>query len=217
MITGVYLIHCLPTGKSYIGCSKDVECRLNTHFADLRAGRHINVKLQRAWNKYGESEFKAAVLLRTDDTFEEEIRLIEEYGTFLKGYNLTPGGEGVGADSPEVCAKRVVTFKKNYSEETRAKKSESAKRQMSAMSEEDRKVFAKVGSDAAKAAIEALDEEGKRKRSEELSSYSKRRWCRVSKEERSRQNREIHMRRTEEERRASALKSWETRRKNNNG
>lgn len=214
MLAGVYLIHCLSSGKSYIGCSKDVEDRLKTHFADLRSRRHVNIKLQRAWDKYGEANFKSAILLYTENTFETEIKLISEYGTFTEGYNLTPGGEGVGADSPDVCKKRVKTFKRNYSETTKEKKSKKAKEQLMAMSEEERIAFAKIGSDAAKKRIESMTEEEKVARSAELSSFSKKRWDKVPKEERSRQNRDIHMRRTPEERRLSAMKSWETRRAN---
>lgn len=217
MKSGVYLIHCLLSGKSYIGCSKYAKQRVVTHFGDLRAGRHINLKLQRAWNKYGESSFRSAILAYTEETFELEIKLISEYGTFKNGYNLTPGGEGVGADSVEVCEKRVRTFKRNYNEETKAKKSAKAKAQLLAMSDEERKRFATIGSNAAKEAIANLSEEEKAMRSSSLSEYSKRRWDKIPKEERSRQNRDIHMHRTEEERRASALKSWETRRKNKNG
>ncbi len=211
---GVYSILCVKTGKRYIGCSKWVETRMKDHKSDLKRGKHINIHLQRAWEAYGEEYFVFEVLIKTDTPFEDEIRLIAEYDSFNNGYNLTPGGEGVGSDSPELCAKRVATFKKNYSEETKKKKSEAARRQLMSMSEEDRRNFAKIGSEAAKEAIESLSEEDKAIRSKELSEYSKRRWGKLDKEERSRQAKALWEGKSEEEKKASALKSWETRRKN---
>ena len=182
------MIHCSVTDKSYIGCSATVLSRMKDHKAELKRGKHVNVFLQRAWDKYGESSFQFLTLLKTEDIFAEEIKLIAKYGTFGGGYNLTPGGEGIGADSPELCARRVETFKRNYSEETRQRKSVAAKAQFEAMSEEERKTFAKLGSEAAKARLAELTEEELSIRSKELSEYSNRRWEKVSKEERSRQN-----------------------------
>lgn len=212
--SGVYMIHCVISGKGYIGCSATVFSRMKDHKADLKRGRHINAKLQHAWNKYGESSFEFTILLKTEDFFIEEKRLIAKYGTFDSGYNLTPGGEGVGADSPEVCAKRVATFKRNYSEETKEKKSKAAKLQFEAMSEEDKKALAKIGSDAAKVKFANMTEEELELRSKELSEYSSRRWAKLSKEERSEQNKALWDSKSVEEKRQIALKSWETRRKN---
>jgi len=56
--TGVYSITCLKTGKRYIGSTaQGFNIRLKTHLNSLRANKHINTKLQRAWNKYTESQF----------------------------------------------------------------------------------------------------------------------------------------------------------------
>ena len=214
MTIGVYVIRCLSAGKSYIGCSKNVEVRIKDHKLDLRRGAHINPYLQRSWNLYGEESFSFDILLETDNMFEEEKRLIALHDTFKNGYNMTPGGEGVGADSPEVCAKRVKTFKENYNDETKRKKSVAAKKQLNQLTPEERVAFAKKGSDAAKEALANLTEKDKAIRSEKLASYSNRRWAKMDKSQRSEANRAIHMNRTEEERRLSALKSWETRRNN---
>lgn len=59
MKTGVYQILNLKNNKFYIGSTaqrKDGQ-RRREHWSRLRRGVHYNIKLQNAWNKYGESNF----------------------------------------------------------------------------------------------------------------------------------------------------------------
>lgn len=56
-VSGVYKIKNLINGKYYIGSSINVLNRLTTHFRELRANNHVNSKLQRSYNKYGEGNF----------------------------------------------------------------------------------------------------------------------------------------------------------------
>lgn len=56
MKSGIYWI-VGPTGKAYIGSSKNVERRLGEHARGLRRGNHGNVHLQNAVNKYGIDAF----------------------------------------------------------------------------------------------------------------------------------------------------------------
>lgn len=74
--TGIYSIRNLVTGDLYIGSSKDIRVRLETHLKDLRGDRHHSEYLQRAWNKYeeGNFEFKCIDELLEGDSNE---RLIE--------------------------------------------------------------------------------------------------------------------------------------------
>jgi hypothetical protein len=53
MISGIYKITNLKTGKVYIGKASRVSSRLANHKYLLRNNKHVNVYLQRAWNKYG--------------------------------------------------------------------------------------------------------------------------------------------------------------------
>lgn len=59
---GVYRITCLPSQKVYIGSTNDLARRWTEHRKMLRGGRHPNIHLQSAWNKYGESQFIYEVL-----------------------------------------------------------------------------------------------------------------------------------------------------------
>lgn len=214
-VSGVYLITCTVNSKKYIGCSKDIHTRMKDHRRMLARNNHINVKLQRAWNKYGAEAFVFSILLKTETPFEEERRLIAEYKTFGDtGYNLTPGGEGVGADSPLLVIKREKTKKERLTDAQRQMFRNNAIRQNQNKTPEERKALAKIGSDAAKHRLLSMTEEEKQERSKKLSEYSKRRWNKLTAEQRSAQNKSNWNNRTAEQRTASALKAWETRRSN---
>lgn len=61
-VPGIYIITCTINGKIYIGSSINILKRWSDHRSALRAYRHNNPHLQRAWNKYGESAFTFEVL-----------------------------------------------------------------------------------------------------------------------------------------------------------
>lgn len=84
--------------KRYIGQTIDIDARKYHHFNDLKNGQHHSIKLQRAYNKYGEDNFNFIW-----DTYEVkneqellilEQKMIEKYNSYLNGYNETWGGEG---------------------------------------------------------------------------------------------------------------------------
>jgi len=57
MNSGIYKILNRTNGKCYIGSSQNVPLRLKKHKALLNRNKHHSIKLQRAWNKYGEFVF----------------------------------------------------------------------------------------------------------------------------------------------------------------
>ncbi len=60
---GVYSIFCHVNKKFYVGGAVDVKTRcLNNHRHNLIKGKHPNVHLQTAWNKYGPSQFTFELL-----------------------------------------------------------------------------------------------------------------------------------------------------------
>ena len=92
----IYKITNTVNAKVYIG--KTEQCfnkRFKQHCRDSRKKRCEKRPLYNAMQKYGIDKFKVELLLETDNPELEEIRLIEEHGSYgEKGYNATPGGDG---------------------------------------------------------------------------------------------------------------------------
>lgn len=129
--SGIYKIENIVNGKIYIGQSKQIRQRWSDHKKELRHNRHKNEYLQRAWNKYGEKNFKHEVieLCSEEELDEKECYYIELYETFNndKGYNLTAGGgrnkilsdstreklriNGTGTNNPN--SKKVICLETN--------------------------------------------------------------------------------------------------------
>src|SRR5580658_4841164 len=61
-VSGIYEIRNSINGKRYIGSAVCLRNRAKKHLHDLRYGYHHSAKLQRAWNKYGESAFTFKIL-----------------------------------------------------------------------------------------------------------------------------------------------------------
>ena len=59
---GVYAIHCLITGRRYIGSSTNVENRWSVHKSELKLNKHYSIELQEDYNKYGIEQFVYSVL-----------------------------------------------------------------------------------------------------------------------------------------------------------
>lgn len=93
---GVYCIENLINHKKYIGQSGDIKSRWRSHKSELRRGIHGNDYLQKAWNKYGEDNFRFYILeeCTIDITDDRERYYIAVYDTTNRdcGYNLESGG-----------------------------------------------------------------------------------------------------------------------------
>lgn len=105
---GLYRITNTITGKAYIGSSnKDTNGRLIQHKSDLKAGRHFNVLLQRAWNKYGEDAFMFEHLLDFSGSYEylieEETKAIQALNG--KTYNILTEALPAPSLNPDVQQK----------------------------------------------------------------------------------------------------------------
>jgi group I intron endonuclease len=65
---GIYRIRNLVNDKCYYGSSKEIQKRWKRHKNDLINDKHINIILQRAWNKYRSYNFAFEIV----ETCEEE-------------------------------------------------------------------------------------------------------------------------------------------------
>lgn len=113
---GIYKIFCRPNGKVYIGSSVRLAKRIRNHKSDLRQGKHPNQRLQRAWNKYGKDNFVFEVLLNCDkdSVFVLEQKLIDEYQSSAKGFNIAACAESarlgaVLSDAQKAKASKTLT------------------------------------------------------------------------------------------------------------
>ena len=88
--SGIYKID-LGTDKVYIGSSKNIDKRLNSHLSKLRRGSHSNQKLQRAFDKHGEDCFNYKII--EEEVNENKLLKLEQYYLdnhidFTKDYNI---------------------------------------------------------------------------------------------------------------------------------
>lgn len=98
MIGYIYFIINNENKQRYVGQTVDFTRRKAEHLNDLRNHKHVNDKLQRAWNKYGEAnfsfEYNKYELENKDELNILEKAFIQQYDSFNNGYNLTFGGDG---------------------------------------------------------------------------------------------------------------------------
>ena len=96
--SGIYKIENLVNGKIYIGQSVHIRQRWSEHKKELRHNRHKNKYLQRAWNKYGEENFKHEILelCSVEELDSREQYYINLYRTLDEnnGYNLISNEKG---------------------------------------------------------------------------------------------------------------------------
>lgn len=122
-ISGIYCIENLNTNKKYIGQSVNIGDRWAKHKSELNRNIHDNDYLQKAWNKYGESQFSFYVVEECpiEDLDAKEKYYIEYYDSINreKGYNLKTGGQDNGAIvCDEVKAKISNALKRAYSNDS---------------------------------------------------------------------------------------------------
>lgn len=96
-ICGIYEIRNLVDNKVYVGSSVDIESRWKQHKYHFENRKHHNIFLQRAWYKYGESNFKFSVLQEASEQLigTLEIEYISKFSALNPklGYNLAAGGQ----------------------------------------------------------------------------------------------------------------------------
>lgn len=91
MSSGVYVIKNLINSKSYIGCSNNIEKRLSNHKSALKNNNHYNIKLQRAYNKYGKENFifESLELCDISELFKLEDVWCKKLDSINNGYNIS--------------------------------------------------------------------------------------------------------------------------------
>ena len=88
----IYCVHCISTGKKYIGQTiQKLQYRINDHFCRSSNSQY---KFHRAIEKYGKNNFIYGVIEECDFSIinEREMYWIGVYDTFKNGYNSDTGG-----------------------------------------------------------------------------------------------------------------------------
>lgn len=87
--SGIYCIINVKNNKRYIGSSKNIRLRLQSHKSLLKNNHHENRVLQRSWNKYGENNFNYYILEKCE---EQDLLIREQFyiDTLKPEYNLNP-------------------------------------------------------------------------------------------------------------------------------
>lgn len=117
--SGIYYIVNRTNGKMYIGSSVDLTDRWRHHRADLRAGRHRNPILQRAWLRHGEAGFTFTVLEYCQDTAlldrEEWWICLLRSGARERGYNLNGANHSrLGRPHSEATKAKISLANRGY-------------------------------------------------------------------------------------------------------
>jgi group I intron endonuclease len=98
--SGVYKLTNEMTGKFYIGSSIDIDRRFLDHKRDLNNKTHVNIILQRSWNKHGEKAFSIIILeeCSPEKCFEREQYYLDTLQPYKSvGYNI--GKRAGGGDN----------------------------------------------------------------------------------------------------------------------
>ena len=117
--SGIYSIICTVNGKQYIGCSKNIYSRINSHKAYLNKNdiKRDNQYFIDDWNKYGSDNFDYKVLeYTTENLKEKECYYIETLDTINrdKGYNLRRDSKNGMIPLDETKKKYSIAQKKRF-------------------------------------------------------------------------------------------------------
>jgi len=92
MNSGIYKIENTVTGDFYIGSSEDIDGRKYSHLVRLKAGKHHNHNLQRAWDKDGPEVFRFTTI---ENCLPNALLLLEQkyLDTLNPAYNVNETAE----------------------------------------------------------------------------------------------------------------------------
>ena len=113
----IYIIEHLPTGRKYVGCSKNPKIRIKKHLNDLSNGRHVNHGMQSDHGNLGDWAYS---VLKTcdDDSFRlAEREMIQSHGYY--NIKIPTGNEPLPTDTKpaqitDEAHEEVVRIKSEY-------------------------------------------------------------------------------------------------------
>lgn len=131
METGIYKITCIENNRFYIGSAKNIKKRWIRHLNDLKNNKHINILLQRAYNKYGVNAFIFEVIEKCnfEDLIVREQFYLDELRAYEIGFNIgkkSSGGDNLSnnPNKEEIVNKIKKTINDNISSMTEEERKE---------------------------------------------------------------------------------------------
>lgn len=125
MNSGIYKITNKKNGKFYIGSSKNIEKRWLKHLGDLKASMHHSIKLQRSYDKHGESNFTIDILehVKADKLLVREQYYLDLLQPYDNGYNIgkmASGGDNLTShpNKKNIIANITRAVRKRYKQMT---------------------------------------------------------------------------------------------------
>lgn len=112
-----------PSGKSYIGKSKDYSKRFDQHITE--ALNNSDRKICKAIRKYGKENISLEILeenISEDEACKLEIMYIEKFDTYKNGYNMTKGGDGIDSETQSKLKTNFYQTDKGIEERKRRSK-----------------------------------------------------------------------------------------------
>jgi hypothetical protein len=130
MKSGIYVIKNIANNKVYVGSAVNIDKRWQIHKYDLAKGKHHSCLLQRAWDKYGEENFKFEIIEEVknpEHLLSYEQVYLDYYKSYEndRGYNICKvSGSPYGIKHTEETKRKMSEAKRKQSEETKKKISE---------------------------------------------------------------------------------------------
>lgn len=111
VISGVYSIRHIPTGRRYVGSSKHIYRRFYEHRWLLRTGRHHARYLQNTWKRSVEEDFEFRILKRTKELLKFEDFFINHFKSSDRryGYNIVPKASSREGYSPTKKTRKLMS------------------------------------------------------------------------------------------------------------
>jgi group I intron endonuclease len=114
-ISGIYKIESKSDNtRCYIGSAININSRWQLHIAQLKKGLHHSIKLQRHFNKYGESDLQFSILLSCDkcDLLKVEQYFIDSYNPYFNICKIA--GSSLGIKRSKKYLKKISESHKGY-------------------------------------------------------------------------------------------------------
>jgi len=112
-MSGIYEIRNKLNSHRYIGSSIDICKRFMSHKYSLWNNNHKSIKLQRAWNKYGEQHFEFNILELCEPIKDTLLFIEQKYLDLKPEYNiLYVAGSSLGCICSEVTKLKISVSKK---------------------------------------------------------------------------------------------------------